>query len=427
MDLRPLIERKKTGGTLSTEEIDSLVAGYCAARADEAQVAALLMAIWWAGMSEAEATALTLAMAHSGEMLDFSDLPLPVADKHSTGGVGDKTTLVLAPLVAACGVPVAKMSGRALGHTGGTIDKLEAIPGLRTALTPQEMRAQVARIGLVIAAQSANLVPADKLLYALRDRIGVVDSMPLIAASVMSKKLAAGASVIVLDVKAGSGAFMRTPAQALTLARLMVGIGRGAGRRMAALVTDMNRPLGRAVGNRAELVEALETLHGRGPTDLLELSLLLGERMVYLAGAAPNLAAARHLLQEALASGAGVEKLAQMVEAQGGDPEVVRYPERLAPPPVTLEIAAGGDGYLHTIEPYAVGAALRRAKDAGDHTVEMHLLAAIGDRVRLRQPLAVLGGSDRALLTSLLPDLAAAFTLTAWRPRRKGIRLGEVG
>lgn len=427
MDLRPLIERKKQGHPLPAADLEAFVAAYCGGQADEAQVAGLLMAVWFAGMTPEEATALTLAMAASGEQLSFPpQAGVQVVDKHSTGGVGDKTTLVVAPLVAAAGAPVAKMSGRALGHTGGTIDKLEVIPGLRTALSPAEMQAQLARVGLVIAAQSERLVPADKLLYALRDRIGAVDSVPLIASSVMSKKIAAGAGAIALDVKAGSGAFMRTQRDALRLARLMVEIGRLAGRRMAAVITDMAKPLGRAVGDRAELVEAIETLHGRGPADLLELSYLLGERMLALAGAADDFAAARRRLTQALESGAALDKLAAMVAAQGGDPAVVRDPGLLPPPPHCIPLPAPAAGYLRRIEPRHLGAAVRRVKDAGDHTVGLHLAAALGDRVDRGQPLATLEGTDGATLDDALPTLTRAFTIGDRPPTPRPLLLGEV-
>jgi len=427
MDIRHLIARKQRGGELGEEEIGALVSGYCAGEVAEAQVAAWLMAVWFRGMGEREATALTLAMARSGQQLHFElGRGCLVADKHSTGGVGDKTTLVVAPLVAACGVPVVKMSGRALGHTGGTIDKLEVIPGLRTDLSPEQMQAQAERIGLVIAAQSERLVPADKLLYALRDRISAVDSVPLIASSVMSKKIAAGADAIVLDVKAGSGAFMRSLPQARSLAELMVKVGLGAGRRMAALVTDMSHPLGRAVGDRAELVEALQALQGRGPADLVELSLALGERMLLLAGKANTGPAARRLLILALESGRARERLAAMVTAQGGDARLVHEPDRLPPPPTAVIIPARASGYLRAVHPRPLGEAVRRLKDAGFPHAELVLQAVQGDQVRRGQPLAVLAGAPSEAIASLLPALGAAFSIAQAAPSPRRLVLAEI-
>jgi len=426
MDIRPLIARKQAGATLTGEEIRTLIARLCAGEVAEAQLAAWLMAVWFRGMSEAETVALTLAMAASGEQLDLRQVGgRLVVDKHSTGGVGDKTTLVVAPLVAACGVPVAKMSGRALGHTGGTIDKLEIIPGLRTALEPDQIRAQVARIGLVIAAQGERLVPADKLLYALRDRIGAVDSLPLIASSVMSKKIAAGAGGIVLDVKAGSGAFMRTTRQAGGLARLMVRVGVGAGRRMHALVTDMSRPLGRAIGDRAELAEAIAALRGEGPADLVELSLVLGERMLALAGEADP-AAARARLQQALATGQGLEKLAAMVRAQGGDERVIREPGRLSAPPVAAVVSARQAGYLRRIEPRALGQAVRDLKEAGHRQAELLLCAQVGEQVAAGAALAEIRGLPAGAAAAVLARLERAFRIGPQPPPARPLVLAEV-
>ena len=335
---------------------------------------ALLMALYLKGMSVSESAALTLAMANSGERLDLSQqgsaapllswIPGVKVDKHSTGGVGDKTTLVVAPLVAALGVPVPKMSGRALGHTGGTIDKLETIPGLTTALSPERFCRQVAEIGVAIASQTENMAPADKKIYALRDATATVESIPLIAASVMSKKLAVGAEAIVLDVKAGGGAFMRDLESARELARTMLGIGSLAGKRVVALITWMDQPLGAAVGDAAEMVEAIRTLDGQGPSDLVELCGVLAGHMLALGGEAadPEEGAAR--AHEALRSGAGKAKLREMVVAQGGDGGVLDDPESLLAPAVRVPVELSQVGYVAGIEARQIGLAVRHLKEA---------------------------------------------------------------
>src|SRR5205807_2362277 len=311
-----LIEKKRDGGTHSRDELEAIVGGYVRAEVPDYQLAAWLMAVCWRGMLPDEVATLTQVMAASGEQLSLSSIGRPVADKHSTGGVGDKTSLVVMPLVAACGVPVGKMSGRGLGFTGGTIDKLESFPGIRVNLDATSFVRQLAEIGIVITGQSADLAPADGKLYALRDVTGTVPSLPLIASSIMSKKLAAGAGVIVLDVKTGSGAFMREPDAARALAQAMVEIGTAAGRRMAAVVSDMSQPLGRAVGNALEVAEALDTLENNGPADFSEFAAELASLIVELA---TNGQAGRQQVEQALRSGTGRQTLRRMIEAQGGD------------------------------------------------------------------------------------------------------------
>src|SRR5438105_1204575 len=311
-----LIEKKRDGGTQSGEELEALVGGYVRGEVPDYQIAAWLMAVCWRGMQPDEVATLTKVMAASGEQLDLSSIGKPVADKHSTGGVGDKTSLVVMPLVAACGVPVGKMSGRGLGFTGGTIDKLESFPGIRVDLDAPAFVRQLRATGLVMTGQSADLAPADGKLYALRDVTGTVPSLPLIASSVMSKKLAAGANVIVLDVKAGTGAFMHERESAIELARAMIGIGTAAGRRMAAVVSDMSQPLGRAIGNALEVAEALDTLEDNGPSDFTSFSIELATLIVDLAS---GFQMGHRDVEHALRSGAGRDALRRMIEAQGGD------------------------------------------------------------------------------------------------------------
>jgi pyrimidine-nucleoside phosphorylase len=353
----PFIEHKKRGGRHSQEELTAFCRALVEGALPDYQVSAWLMAVCWRGMDEEETLALTRAMVATGDTLDWSSSRRPVVDKHSTGGVGDKTSLVLVPLMAAAGIPLAKMSGRGLGHTGGTVDKLESIPGLSTELSPHEMQAQVERIGCAVVTQSAALVPADKVLYALRDVTATVDSLPLVASSIMSKKLAAGAHAIVLDVKYGSGAFMQSLDEARRLARLMVSIGEGAGRRTTAVVSPMEEPLGRAVGNALEVREAIEALRGQGPDDLRDLTLELGTQLLLLAGrvtaagwassagrngAVEDAGEIRERLLGLLRSGAAAASFGRMIEAQGGDPGVVDRPDSLPAAKLTLPLGFTG-------------------------------------------------------------------------------------
>jgi pyrimidine-nucleoside phosphorylase len=364
MRMTDLILKKRNGGELSAEEIRGMITDYTGGSIPDYQMSAMLMAIFFQGMTDAETLTLTQAMAHSGDMADLSPVGGVTVDKHSTGGVGDKTTLVVAPIVAACGVHVAKMSGRGLGHTGGTVDKLESIPGFRTQLDMKTFLSNTRDIGLCLAGQSGNLTPADKKIYALRDVTATTDSIPLIAASIMSKKLAAGSDCILLDVKTGSGAFMKTADDAVLLAKKMVAIGTNANKPTMALITDMDVPLGRAVGNALEVREAIETLHGKGPQDLRESCLALAAHMLLLAGIA-SLEECRKKAEDAVGSGAAAEKFAQLVAAQGGDANVLQNPGLLPQAARTREVRAPRGGWVGHMDTQLCGeAAMMTARAA---------------------------------------------------------------
>jgi pyrimidine-nucleoside phosphorylase len=413
-----LIAKKRDGHALSSDEIGWLIAAYAADELPDYQMSAWAMAVVLRGMDDRETADLTLAMARSGDMLDLHDIAPITVDKHSTGGVGDKTTLLVAPMVAAIGLPVAKMSGRGLGFSGGTVDKLESIPGLRTALDAAEFRQIVREVGLVVAAQSGELAPADKKLYALRDVTATVESIPLIAASVMSKKLAAGADCIVLDVKYGSGAFMHTLDDARLLAQRMVAIGRHAGRRVSAVLSSMQQPLGYNIGNALEVQEAIGALRGGGPADLVELCLALGSQLALLAGKSENEADARALLTNVLASGAAWAKFRQMVAAQGGALAFIDAPERLPSAPITHDLPAPRAGYVVAIDGMALGLSVNelgggraRKEDQIDPAVGLVLRAKVGDRVAAGAPLLTIHAANAAAAERVAPRLAAAYTL----------------
>jgi pyrimidine-nucleoside phosphorylase len=414
-----LIERKKAGLELTSEDLRGLLQGFLSHQVPDYQMAAWLMAVVWRGMTDRETLALTEAMVESGATMEWPGLDRPTVDKHSTGGVGDKTSIVLVPLMAAAGAAFVKMSGRGLGHTGGTLDKLEAIPGFACELPLEQMREQVRRIGCALVGQSPELVPADKQIYALRDVTGTVDSIPLIASSIMSKKLAAGARSIVLDVKWGSGAFMQTLDEAQVLARALVDIGTLAGRQTRAVLSGMRQPLGRAVGNALEVREAIDTVRGGGPDDLWHLTLALGAQLLEMAGLAPSLAEGEAMLTRIRDSGAGAAKLAELIEAQGGDPRVVENPEILPAAPVVRAFTADGDGWIAEADARGIGdAALllgagRRAKgDVVDPAVGIMLRARIGDRVEAGQPLAHVHARSDAAAEEAFARLRAAFRLS---------------
>ena len=437
MRMYDIIEKKKRGGVLSREEIAWMIQGFVRGEIPDYQMSAMLMAIYFQGMEDEEITDLTLEMAHSGDMVDLSPIKGVKVDKHSTGGVGDKTTLIAGPLAAACGVKVAKMSGRGLGHTGGTVDKLESIPGFRTEIGREEFFQIVEDHGIAVIGQSGNLVPADKKLYALRDVTATVDSIPLIASSIMSKKLAAGSDGIVLDVKTGSGAFMKDPASSRALAEKMVAIGRQAGKRCCALITNMDVPLGHAVGNALEMREAIETLMGRGPADLVRVSTELAALMVWLGDTGgrsegnagqrdAGLDRARERVMEALSTGAGLKVLADMVKAQGGDPQCVREPDRLAIGQERLEVKAPSDGFMGHMDTEAVGiasvllgAGRSRKEDALDYGAGIVLKKKYGEAVLAGETIAVLYASEKELLSPAAEKFLSACTVQRERPKEE--------
>lgn len=394
MRMVDLIAKKRDGHELTTEEIEFFITGYTNDEIPDYQVSALAMAIYFQNMTERERADLTMAMAHSGDMIDLSAIDGVKVDKHSTGGVGDTTTLVLAPLVAALDVPVAKMSGRGLGHTGGTIDKLESISGFHVEIETEEFIKLVNEHKLAVIGQSGNLTPADKKLYALRDVTATVNSIPLIASSIMSKKIAAGADAIVLDVKTGAGAFMKTIEESKELAQAMVNIGNQVGRRTMAVISDMSQPLGRAIGNALEVQEAIDTLRGEGPEDLTELCLTLGSQMVLLANKASSLEEAEQLLQEAISSGRALEKFKQFIVNQGGDASVVDDKERLPQSQFIVEVPAKTAGYVTEIVADELGIAAmllgagRATKESEiDLAVGLMLNKKVGDRVEVGESL----------------------------------------
>lgn len=392
-----LIRKKRDGQELTSEEIGFLVKGYSEGQIPDYQMSAWAMAVYYQGMSARETADLTMAMAGSGDTIDLSSIRGIKVDKHSTGGVGDKTTVVLGPLVAAAGVPVAKMSGRGLGHTGGTIDKLEAISGFSVELTKEQFFRQVNEIGLAVVGQSGNMTPADKKLYALRDVTATVDSIPLIASSVMSKKIAAGADAIVLDVKTGSGAFMKTLEDSIRLAKAMVDIGTQVGRRTVAVISDMDQPLGHAIGNALEIKEAVATLRGDGPADLEEVCLILASHMLILGGKASSEEEAKAMLAEQIKSGQALEKLKQMVAAQGGNTEQIGRPELLPEAELKVDVKATAGGYVESIQAEEIGLAammLGAGRETKESVIDLaagvELRKKIGDPVEAGETLAVL-------------------------------------
>ena len=425
-----LIERKRDGGTLSTTELEELVLGYVDGHVHDEQMAAFLMAVYFRGLTPAETYALTDAMVRSGESIDLTPVGSTVVDKHSTGGVGDKTSIVLGPVVAACGVPFGKMSGRGLGHTGGTLDKLEAIPGYRVSLEPAEFVRQVRDVGLAIVGQTPGLVPADRKLYALRDVTATVDEMSLIAASIMAKKIAAGAHAVLLDVKVGEGAFMRTVQDARRLATTMLELGRRAERRVACELTAMSQPLGHAVGNALEVREALATLQGSGPVDLEELVVHSAATLLMLADPVTGEEEARRRARSAVADGTALAAYERWIVAQGGDPRE----EALPSAPVVRHVPAPDDGYVAAIAASRIGrAAVRlgagraRKDQAVDHATGILCLAKRGDRVERGQPLAEVHARTEGAAEAAVSEIEACYELQPEDPGRSPLLLEIVG
>jgi pyrimidine-nucleoside phosphorylase len=428
-----VIMKKRDGGALSREEIRFFVDGVTAGTLPEYQASALLMAILLRGMSAEETAWLTDAMVHSGVRVNLADIPGVKVDKHSTGGVGDKTSLILAPLAAACGVRVPMMSGRGLGHTGGTLDKLEAIPGFRVNLSLEEMKATLRRTGCAMIGQTAQIAPADKKLYALRDVTGTVESIALISASIMSKKIAEGIDALVLDVKTGSGAFMKTEADSRKLAESLVSIGNASGVKTEAVITAMDSPLGRAVGNALEVVECIDVLKGGGPSDLVDVSIELTARMLVLGRVADDLAEAEKQARDAIGSGAGLDRFKKIIEAQGGDPRVVDDPSRLPHVADRQVVTAARAGYVTRLDAelvgrasVALGAGRDRVEDPVDPAVGIMIRAKPGDEVRAGDPVLELHYRDRARLETAVALAARAVTIGDERPSTARLIVGEV-
>ncbi len=424
MRMVDLIEKKRDGHELTKEEIIFIIENYTNKKIPDYQMSSFLMAIYFKGMTTAESSALTEAMLNSGDIIDLSVVHGIKVDKHSTGGVGDKTTLVLGPLVASCGAKVAKLSGRGLGHTGGTLDKLESIEGLSVDMEIEDFINQVNEIGLAVAGQTANLTPADKLLYALRDVTATVPSIPLIASSIMSKKLASGSDVIVLDVKIGEGAFMKTIEDARKLSKVMVGIGNSFGKKVVAFITDMSQPLGYAVGNKLEVLEAINTLKGNGPSDLTELCNEIGAYMVYAGGIVETLEEAKKLVNDKIASGAALDKQLEFIKAQGG---ILGDLEDFIHVKEVLEIKAKSAGYVSSIHALTIGVAAmklgagRETKDDQiDPDVGIVLNKKVGDKVEIGDTLATLY-NNKENIESIIEEVVQAFVITDVKVEKQSI------
>ena len=413
-----IIAKKRDGHVLTRDEIAAFVRGATDGSWADYQLSALLMAIVWRGMTPQETAHYTEAMMHSGVVADLSRIKMPKSDKHSTGGVGDKVSLHLAPMVAACGVAVPMISGRGLGHTGGTLDKLESIPGFRVDRTLSQFRAQVQKIGLALIGQTAELAPSDKKLYALRDVTATVECIPLICGSILSKKLAEGIDTLVLDVKFGRGAFMKDKAHARELARALVSVAKAMGKPTRAVLTAMDQPLGRAVGNAVEAAESIDCLKGRGPSDTMEVTFALGEQMLLLAQVAKTKADARKKLEASIASGAALKKVRQMIAAQGGDVRVIDEPSRLPQAKFKIALFASRTGYVREVDALGValaalslGAGRAKAEDVIDHAVGVSALVKIGERIKKGAPLCVIHASDERALAGAKMMLAEAISL----------------
>ena len=426
MNMNEIIIKKRNGAKLTDEEIKFFISGYVDERIPDYQASALLMAIFFQGLDNDELLTLTNEMRYSGDTIDLSTIKGIKVDKHSTGGVGDKTTLVVAPIAAAAGVPIAKMSGRGLGFTGGTVDKMESIPGFKTTLKPEEFLNQVNDIGIAVIGQTAHITPADKKIYALRDVTGTVDKMPLIASSIMSKKLAAGSDSIVLDVKCGKGAFMQTIEDAAELGRTMVDIGTGAGRKTVAVITDMNQPLGLAVGNSLEVIEAIETLKGKGTEDITELSLRLAGIMIALGGKASSYDEGYEMAKDILSSGKGLAKLKEFIKAQGGDEKVIDDYLLFKQATLSKELLADSDGYIYEIDAQIVGKASQltgagRAtkEDELDLSAGILLNKKVGDEVKKGDVILTLYSCDEKMLSAGFEAVKEALVISDKKPTKQ--------
>jgi pyrimidine-nucleoside phosphorylase len=429
-----LIHKKRDGGELTAEEISHLVESYNSGAIPDYQMSAFLMAVYFAGMTDREVSAFTDSIVRSGETVDLSSIPGPKVDKHSTGGVGDKTSLIAAPVAAAAGVIVPKISGRALGHTGGTLDKLESIPGMRTDLSLDEFRSQLGEVGLCFIGQSSEVTPAEGKLYSLRDVTATVDSIPLIASSIMSKKLTIASDALVLDVKVGSGAFMKRQTEARKLAQMMVGIGRRVDRRVQALITDMNQPLGYAVGNAVEIMEVSQVLHNEGPDDLKRLSLELAARMIFLAKVVPTLDDARELALQKLADGSAFRKFRDVIQAQGGDPKALDKFELLPNATGMREITSPRAGYVTVIDAEGVGSASgllgasrEQKEDKIDAAVGLILEAKVGDKVEAGSVLCRLYYTKEERVDDAADLVEDAFRISSQKPESRELILEVVG
>lgn len=424
MRMYDIIHKKREAGVLSREELEFFISGYVGGAIPDYQASALMMAVYFQGMTKEETAELTMLMAESGDMVDLSPIPGIKVDKHSTGGVGDKTSLIIGPIAAACGVKIAKMSGRGLGHTGGTVDKMESIPGMRTDLSREEFFRVVTQTGIAIIGQSGNLCPADKKLYALRDVTATVESIPLIASSIMSKKIAAGSDRILLDVKTGSGAFMKTLEDSVALAKAMVEIGERVGRKTVALITDMDRPLGRCIGNTLEILEVVDTLKGKGPEDLTQLCIALSANMIYLGEGANTMEQAQAMAASAIVDGSAFLKLKEMVSAQGGDVAYLDDTSLFALSPVCHAVTAPESGYISALNAESCGIAAtmlgagRETKESViDFGAGMILQKNVGDRVQAGETIALFYTAAHKKIKAAEEILLAALTISSVKPK----------
>ncbi len=432
MRIYDLIIKKRNGNVLTEEEINYIIKEYVDGNVPDYQMSAFLMAVYFKGMTEKETLYMTNAVAHSGDMVDLSKIEGIKVDKHSTGGVGDKTTLIIAPIVAACGVKVAKMSGRGLGHTGGTVDKMESIPGMKTSLSEEEFFDVVNKVGFSVIGQTGNLAPADKKLYALRDVTATVDSIPLIAVSIMSKKLAAGSDCILLDVKTGSGAFMKTVEDSIALAKEMVSIGENANKRTVALITDMDIPLGRNIGNSLEVIEAVNTLKGEGPDDLFEVCIELASNMLYLAGKG-NIDECKKMAKSTIEDGSALDRLIEMVEAQGGDSSVIKDTNNFAKAKFSMDVVAKSAGYITFMDTEKCGIASsmlgagRETKDSIiDYSAGIIINNKVGDYVKEGQIIATLYADKEELFEAAGKKYVEAITIEDKEPDKMPLIFARV-